>query len=756
MRSRFGSVVAGLIMAACLPAVAAAAVQVSAHVSRTSLTIGESVSMQVVVEGAIGSVADPEFNLPDGVEILGSAQSRNVSWVNGRMSSTVTYRYEIGANAAGTFSLGPIRVKVGGQIYQSPAITLSVSAASAQISGSGSGPVSLTVEVSPSQPYVGQPVVLRVRLIQRAQLAEDPQGYEPPPTPGFWSERSSQPESYAADEAHARVLVTETRTRLYPLAVGETTVGSAAAIVRVATPVDRMDPFAWLGGAGQRRDVELRSRPVTIRVRALPPGGPAGFDGAVGRLAVSWSADRASSAQDGAFTLRLDVRGVGNLPLLRTPELRLADGEVFMGAVEDSFGASGSLEPGRRRFQWTVLAKRTGALTFAAPAFSWFDPQAGAYRTASPPPVTVDIGPPALERSDSSGAFPPAFSRHMIDPFGRPARPWGLAVAGALLGLGVRAGRGVRRSRRAAEHAASPTWLEGLRHAHGPSFWSAAERGYSDLAARGENVRDLRTRVEAARYGGAALLEEPVREELLRRLTRAEPQARSVAARVVIAAVAVLAAVAVGLWSAPAGGGASGEQRMLAADRAARAGNVPAAARGWRSLWREGARHPGLAARLAWAEILNGGTAEATGWVLRGDRGERRDPALAWVMGQIRDAGGLVGFTPSRLPVRTSEWAGAAFLAALLVGWVGRRASAVALAASLALASADGIQKAMAARVQRGVVRTPATLQGASVELMPGQIVRVVERGQGRWRVEAGRDASGWLDASALAVEDGS
>ena len=75
---------------------------------------------------------------------------------------------------------------------------------------------------------------------------------------------------------------------------------------------------------------------------------------------------------------------------------------------------------------------------------------------------------------------------------------------------------------------------------------------------------------------------------------------------------------------------------------------------------------------------------------------------------------------------------------------------------SLALASSCvyPIQGWWADRSLRGVVRNPARLEGAGLELEPGQVVTLLERSRGRARVAAGTGVSGWLPADALSVED--
>ena len=373
---------------------AARAAEVEARVSRSTLSVGESTMLEVTVQGALGAGAEPEFSVPPGIEVLGSNRMQSFSWINGRSSSQTVFRYELAPNAPGNYQIGPIRVRTGNQLYESGVLRLAVSATSTRVGGGGESPVSLIADVSPDHPWVGQPVLLRVRLVQRSPLAEDPQ-YTPPATPGFWSERFSDPDSYYGQQGNRRVLVTETRARVLPLAQGNVTVAPAVARVVVAAPGPFADPLAWLGGGTTRRELTIRSEPVTVAVRALPPGAPAGFDGAVGTLTLAWHTDRARTPEDIPVTLHLDVRGIGNLPLLHTPALGGRDFEVFAGTVVDSAGPPGALTAARRRFQWTLLPRRLGRLEVQAPAFSWFDPAVGAYRSNALSPIVLLVDPPA-------------------------------------------------------------------------------------------------------------------------------------------------------------------------------------------------------------------------------------------------------------------------------------------------------------------------------------------------------------------------
>ena len=739
---------------------ARAGVEVRANLDRTRISAGESATLEVVVAGG-GVDGDPEVALPPGVEMLGSARAQNFSWVNGKSSVQTVFRYELGAMTLGRFTIGPVRVHVGSEIYSSPPLTLEVAGGAPNIgaaprgggAGGHAGPASLQVEVSPRDPWVGQPVIMRVRLVQRQALAEDPR-YGPPSTTGFWAEPPSRPASYYAQEGDQRVLVTETRARLYPLAAGVATIGPAMAELVVASG-NAFDPFQMLGGG--RRRVELRSDPVPVRVRALPRGAPAGFDGAVGSLELAWSADRDHTSQDVAMSVRLDVRGVGNLPMIHTPVLSSPDCEVFAGPVEDSLSAADSEGPSRRSFHWTLLPRRTGTIQIVTPAFAWFDPATATYERAQVPPLTVEVSPAIAPAGGGRETFPEAFGDHPVGGAVRPVRPWVGALAGLLLGAAAGLWRGGARPASAiADRAHINEWRRAARSS-GPDFWRAADEATAWLEARGRPEAELRRDIAAARYAAGFANPEPFRARLTAALDRALPPEGGAWARRALAVVAAAGAVALLVALGPRWGTGRVALEARAADVRARAGDVEGARAAWLALWNDGARPSGLAARLAWGELRGGSNAGATLWALRGERGEPRDAALRWVWDRVRENGGLLGASPTRLPLRTNEWALAALLlGALASGFAPRRRAVIAFALALACVAVGPVEEWRAARRAEAVVRDAVTLDagggtGATgLELTPGQVVRIRARERDRARVSAGRDVEGWVPADAL------
>lgn len=752
MNPRVLLLVAGLGLAAS--ARTAAAQQVEARLDRSRIGLGETTALRVTVRGS-GNARTPEFEVPEGLQVLSSGRQQSFSWVNGRASNETEFRFEILAQAVGRFAIGPIQVAVGSQVQRAGPVTLEVLEAPPTVPGgdaraSGAVPATLRVDVDPRSPYVGEEMTLRVRLIQRAAFAEDPE-YIPPTTTGFWTDRFSAPESYYAEVGRERVLVTETRTRLFPLAIGNATIGEAAASVVLAGASS--DPFGWL--QGDRRRMMIRSQPVTVRVRPLPGGAPAGFTGGVGAFEVRWSADRARTARDVPVTVRLDVRGRGNLPMLRPPAFQPAGFEVFASTVDDS-AAPDAAGIGRKRFQWTLLPAREGEVTIAPPTFAWFDPGAGRYRSAALAAVALEVGPALLAGGAGEQGFPRAIADHPATPGGHGPRPWAYALAGLALGSAVTLWRR-RRPASAEDEAAIREWSKRVGAQRGEEFWHVAEDAIRWLEAHGKVAdspgwRDIRTRVSASRYGGGAGDPEAVRRAVLGRLERALPARGDGGLRRTGALALALAALALVVGFGPRPSDPRYARLALEADGWARRGDIGRAREAWLALWREGGDDAGLAARLAWESVQGGEVGRAALWVLRGNRVGARDPALHWVAERVREAGGLMGAGMMRLPVRDLEWSVLALLLGGAAPWLRRRRwwSLACGLLALGVAGIGPLERAWIRASGQAVVLQPARVEGTDIDLDPGQVVRVQRREGERVRVKIGRMTDGWLPATSV------
>src|SRR5215831_18297231 len=117
--------IAILIAAACVDFVRADSPSVTAVLSNSEATVGETLELQIKVTGP-GDARPPEEISIDGLEIHSTGTSRQFEIHNFSTSSSVTYNYTILPLRAGRFTIPPQTVLAGGKILRTPELALNV------------------------------------------------------------------------------------------------------------------------------------------------------------------------------------------------------------------------------------------------------------------------------------------------------------------------------------------------------------------------------------------------------------------------------------------------------------------------------------------------------------------------------------------------------------------------------------------------------------------------------------------------------
>src|ERR687888_1110691 len=98
---------------------------VTAVLSNSQATVGETVELQIKVTGP-GDARPPEEISIDGLEIHSTGTSRQFEIHNFSTSSSVTYNYTILPLRAGRFKIPPQTVLAGGKVLRTPELALNV------------------------------------------------------------------------------------------------------------------------------------------------------------------------------------------------------------------------------------------------------------------------------------------------------------------------------------------------------------------------------------------------------------------------------------------------------------------------------------------------------------------------------------------------------------------------------------------------------------------------------------------------------
>ncbi|MEZ4339464.1 MAG: BatD family protein [Sandaracinaceae bacterium] len=489
------------------PAAAAVPPRVEARLTPRAVAVGEAALLSVTVSG--DAAGAPTLPRTPGLEVTPIGTAQQMTIVNGAVDRSVTYRYQVRPTRPGRFSIGAMRV--GGA--SSEPVELDVGAAGAArahrpgATAPSPGPTVLDeppgrraflrVRVPKDHLVVGESVPVTIRAYVKAGTAGTIQGLPRLNDDAFLVEGLDDDPVQSRTEIRGTPYATLTwRGRLTPLVAGDHAVAAEVPatlewrdVVREEVPRRGLsslfdaffdDPFfgraptgaafggspfgaspfgtmATLGlGRARAARVTLEDGAGTITVTEPPAEGrPAGYDGAVGRFTLEASAAPTSTRLGEPITLRLVVRGEGDLDRVHHAMLP----EDLEGARVYPVTSRTDEAAHERVFEQAVTPTRAGALVLPSLALPFYDPEAQAYATARSEPVTIEVAPApdgAVALGDaaaSSAMAPDANAPGTFVSTLAPNAPWLPWLFGLVMGLAVAGGVALRRRDPAAARA---------------------------------------------------------------------------------------------------------------------------------------------------------------------------------------------------------------------------------------------------------------------------------------------------------------
>ena len=436
-----------LVFLAALPA-AGADVQVTATVASDHVALSEGVEFQIEVSGASGGVSEPDLPRVEGARIAGPSQQSQISIVNGRMSRSVAFVYQIAPARAGKLHIPSATVRVGGRTYQTRPIDVTVvadgtasppprapadeQAPPAEDIDANRGDTFVQIVVDPPAAFVGQKVLVTFYLVTRATLT-NVELQKQPTFAGFWAETLESPNNLGwVDVAVNGVRIHRALLRRYavfPLTPGDLKLDPF--VLRVARRVGGRsgDPFGFdadgpFGMFGRTQVGEVGSPEKVVRVHDLPAAGkPPGFQGAVGRYSVAVQADATTVRNGDALTYRVLVTGDGNVKSLRAPTLALPpEIKQYPPKESEEQVPQGDDYRVKKEFAYILVPELQGrdAATLVVPpaTVDYFDPVDGAYKVARSEPLTLTVRPGEPGRAPAA----PVLSKEQVVLQGQDVR----------------------------------------------------------------------------------------------------------------------------------------------------------------------------------------------------------------------------------------------------------------------------------------------------------------------------------------------
>ncbi|MHB9030141.1 MAG: BatD family protein [Candidatus Latescibacterota bacterium] len=378
------------------PAAFGADITVSSSVSANQVSLSDRLELTIAITGPDARKADsPKLDPMPGFHVMGTQQSTEFRFINGKSSTLITYTYTLAPRSTGTHEVGGATITVGGQAFTTRATKVEVIAGSPSApqspsvpdagkveGGSGNADIFIRTEVDNRQPFVGEQITLTFDLFNRLTLWGDTE-YDPPSTTGFWAVDLPKitPSTRVANNRMYKY--NAMKTALFPTTAGTLTIGPATLT------------YTTGGFFSPQETRTIKTRPITVRAKALPEEErPAGFTGAVGSFRIGSTVDKETLRAGDVITITITVSGEGNLDLLTaltTPDLsafRAYDPKVTTQALNSGFVVGGA-----KIWQYVLMPKLPGTIVLPPFSLSFFNPGSGKYQTVSTSPVTLRVTP---------------------------------------------------------------------------------------------------------------------------------------------------------------------------------------------------------------------------------------------------------------------------------------------------------------------------------------------------------------------------
>jgi hypothetical protein len=379
-------------MASVLPAFAT---KFTVSLDRDSVVAGESVTLTFSFEGASPG-GMPQLPAIPGLQAAGGMSSGFSSTVgpDGKMQSVQTYSVPMVANQPGEILIPSFHIELSGEKLSSQPLKLKVlrEDPTAPPAGYETKSAFLWLVLPNQDVFLGQSFVAELRLYLRSGV-RNIDGYQPPPLAGegFTASPWKQTQNYQRRVGNRVFTIVPVVCAMTAAKTGPLRIAALNANV-VLNPPDVFGGF--FGRRSDTEQVALALPEHGLNVLPLPTENmPAGFNGAVGQFSMTVTVGPTNVATGDPITVRVQITGRGNLNALMLPEQEAwHDFKAYPPTANvetsDPLGLQGT-----KTFEQIIAPQSTEIKDLPPLVFSYFDPEAKAYRNLSHPTVQLTVRP---------------------------------------------------------------------------------------------------------------------------------------------------------------------------------------------------------------------------------------------------------------------------------------------------------------------------------------------------------------------------
>jgi hypothetical protein len=404
-----------------LYAQAPADVTFAAQIAPRTVAAGATFEVSFRLDNAEGRRFRPPA-FPATLRVVGGpAMTYGSTFINGRMSKSMAWTYELQAAQPGTYVVGPATVVVDGRTLRSQPQTVVVGppppAGQINVPPDADERLFIAAELDRPSALPGQQVTYRIKLYTLMSV-ESADILELPDFQGFFHEEKRRFDTRVTTETlrgqqYAVKVLHE--IALFAQDPGARSIGTA----RVKIGVERGGPMAPLLGPAP---VLLETQPLELEVRPLPDSLPANFTGGVGQYEWTVKTDRDSVRTGEAITLTLAVRGNGDPNRFNLPPLVLpASLETFTPKIANQENYENGEEfVHDQTVEYVILPSEPGRYSLL-PELVYYDPDSNRFiRRVPADSIVFSVSPGANYGKD----VPLPDTSGQISAPNQPGTPW--------------------------------------------------------------------------------------------------------------------------------------------------------------------------------------------------------------------------------------------------------------------------------------------------------------------------------------------
>lgn len=445
-----------------LTVVVCAQVKLTVLPSKTVVQLNETFQLQFVVEGAneVDEFIPPAFRNFE--QLGGFEKTTGVTWINGSLTEYITFTVNLRPKLKGRLPIASAIVKANGRMATSSTLMIFVKPGAEQVTEERPDFYLLPNEtvkdkiaknlfikatLDKRSCYVGEPILATFKLFTR--LDSESKIVKRPSLNGFSVVDMEQPESgnFSKEMLNGKMYncYLIRKVQLFPLQAGQLTIepvevenlvrlikAKARSTKETSTWLDAvMDKMkeAEIESAGTIEEkVVLKSEELRVNVLDVPEKNkPESFNGAVGAFTMEASLLNTTIAANDNATLRVVIKGKGNLPMITAPVVNWPSGvDSFDAKLTEAIDKQNAPISGSKTFDIPFSVSKTGTFIIPAIHFSYFDQATKTYHTISSDTLQLQVTP-AVKRKT------PVFEEAVLQDEGTPRWVWVASVGGTIL-----------------------------------------------------------------------------------------------------------------------------------------------------------------------------------------------------------------------------------------------------------------------------------------------------------------------------------